>query len=311
MKFFILFFIAIAAISAYFGYHNTEQGYETISPIQSTPQVTVQNTPPSAPTALPSPTLVKNLITLKSTIDDSLRNTSSTYGIYVKNLKTGESYGVNEDRKFEPASLYKLWVMAKTYELVQSGALKESDVLSQNIVTLNELFQIPQESAELTDGSITLSVTDAITRMITVSDNYSALLLSEKLTNSAIQRYLVEHGFINSTLGDPPQTTPLEIFHFLDELYKETLTNHEYSQKMLTHLKNQKLNGKIPKYIPGSITIAHKTGELGYFSHDAGIVYGTKGDYLIVAMSEGDNPEGSDERISLLAKAVYDYFENH
>ena len=338
MKFFIIFFMSLAAISGYLGYRNSLHTYATVSPIPTsypntntqknvlaaaataTPFVTPRATPFATPTPSLTPTLPPiyveppieepmNQSTLGETIEKSLRNTSSTYGVYVKNLRTGEYYGVNETRNFEPASLYKLWVMAKTYEAIQNGELKESDILSQSIARLNSEFGISPELAELTEGSITLTVENALTRMITVSDNYAAYLLSEKLTNSAIQQYLIEHGFMLSTLGDPPQTTPLEIARFLEQLYSEKLTTHEYTQKMISLLKKQQLNGKMPKYIPTTISIAHKTGELGYFSHDAGIIYGHKGDYLIVAMSEGTNPDGSAERIAIVSKAIFDYFE--
>ncbi len=77
---------------------------------------------------------------------------------------------------------------------------------------------------------------------------------------------------------------------------------------MLVLLKKQRLNEKIPKYIPEGIAIAHKTGELDLFSHDAGIVYTPKDTYIIVVLSENDFRTEANEQIANISKNVYNYF---
>ena len=80
---------------------------------------------------------------------------------------------------------------------------------------------------------------------------------------------------------------------------------------MLGFLKGQQLNDVLPKYLPENIVVAHKTGNIDAFDNDAGIVYGPKGDYIIVLLSESDNPAGAEDRMAQLSKAVYDYFNSH
>jgi beta-lactamase class A len=75
-------------------------------------------------------------------------------------------------------------------------------------------------------------------------------------------------------------------------------------------LKNQQLNNKLPKLLEKETVIAHKTGELESFSHDAGIVYSDNGDYIIVIMSETDNRNRANDTIAQISKEVYDYFNN-
>ena len=144
--------------------------------------------------------------------------------------------------------------------------------------------------------------------MIVISHNYAALLLTERVKNSQLEEYLQNNGFKNSQIGDPPKTTPADIALFLEKLYKGELVNLEYSQKMIDLLKKQQLNNGIPKYLPDHSRVANKTGDIGWFKHDAGIVYTDKGDYIIVIMSKSDSPAGAQERIALASKAVYDYF---
>ena len=78
---------------------------------------------------------------------------------------------------------------------------------------------------------------------------------------------------------------------------------------MLDVLKRVKRVDKLPKYLPEAALIAHKTGELDYFTHDGGIVYGPKGPYIIVVLTETKSPPDAQETIANISKAVYNYFE--
>lgn len=247
-------------------------------------------------------------ISLKDTVENVLLGKEGTYGIFIKNLKTGESYAFNEHKNFEPGSLYKIWILAVTFNEIENGRLKENQILSQEIAVLNEKFHISSESAELTEGQITLSAKEAMEQMITISDNYSALLLSEKVRFSTVKIFLQKNDFNESFLGEPPQTTPYDIALFFEKLYKGELANQENTDKMLSLFKKQRLNSKLPKYLPKETIIAHKTGEIGYFSHDAGIVYTPNGDYVIAILSKSEAPDQANEQIAEISKKVYDYF---
>lgn len=245
---------------------------------------------------------------LKEVVEKALVGTKGTYAVYIKNFKTNEEYKSRENDTFEPASLYKLWVMATTYQQIKEGALKEDEMLSQSIPTLNQEFGIDPSLAELTEGSIEMTVTEALTQMITISHNYAALLLAEKVKNSVVKDYIQNNGFSNSSLGEPPKTTASDIALFFEKLYKGKIVDKEYSDKMIELLKKQQLKNGLPRFLPEGTIIAHKTGEIDWYKHDAGIVFSPAGDYLIVILSESDSPPGAQERIADVSKAVYDYF---
>lgn len=243
----------------------------------------------------------------------SLENTRGNYGIAIKNLKSGESYYLNEHISYDTASLYKLWVMAETFRQIKNGMLKENGILSEDVKTLNEKHKISSESAELTEGTITLSVNDALTKMIADSDNYAALLLSAKIRLSKVASFLKTNGFNESTVGtiDPPITTAYDIALFFEKLYNMRLVNKEYSNKMIQLLKEQRLNNKISKLLPKNIIIAHKTGELDEYTHDSGIVYTQNGDYIIVVLSKSSTPDLAENQIANISEAVFNYFQNN
>lgn len=229
---------------------------------------------------------------LSSTVETSLGQTQGKYGIYIKNLKTQETYLKNEDSTFKSGSLYKLKVMQLTFQALKDGKLTEGQAISADIKALNQYFDIPDEDAELKDGTINFTVKSALEQMITISHNYAALTLTKtlKANNLAVD------------------ITPLEIGQFFEKLYKGEVIDPENSTKMLDLLSRQKINDRIPKDLPQGTKVAHKTADIDFFEHDAGIVYSPKGGYVIVVLTESDNPTKAGEKIAEISKTVYDYF---
>lgn len=257
----------------------------------------------------------KNSKQLEEVVQNALIGTKGNYSIAIKNLKTGEEYYLNEHTRYDAASLYKLWVMAETFEQIKNGKLKENDVLAEDPEKLSEKFNIDPKLLELESAKekVSLSVSDALEKMIDISDNYAALLLTSKIRLSNIASFLKINGFNESTVGSNknlPAATAHDILLFFEKLYNKQLINDKYATLMLQLLKTQRLNAKIPKYLPKDIVVAHKTGELDEYTHDAGIVYAPNGEYIIVVLSKSDNPSLAANRISNVSEAVYNYFQN-
>jgi beta-lactamase class A len=245
---------------------------------------------------------------LESVVTNSLKGTTGTYAVVIKNLKTGESYSLNADKKFTSASLYKLWVMATIFQQVETGKLSMDTMVKKDIATLNEDFDIASDAAELTDGAFNMSVKNALNQMITISHNYAALSLVQEVGLSNIANFLKQQGFVNSNVKSPPSTTAPDIALFFEKLYEGHFAGPESTKQMIELLKKQQINDRIPKYLPEGVEVAHKTGELDFVKHDAGIVFTEKGDYIIVVLSESKSPSGAADRIALLSKDIFEYF---
>lgn len=247
---------------------------------------------------------------LEPLVQKALGDTSGVYGISIHDLQTDESYSLNAHRSFTSASLYKLWVMATVFEQIEKGELTENTPLHGNISALNEKFGIASDSAEMTEGEVDFTVASALNQMITISHNYAAMLLTERVQLSNVKAFLETHGLRESKVGTAtslPQTTAADVSLFFEKLLNGELANKEHTQEMLTLLKSQRLNGKLPKYLPEDTVIAHKTGELYLFTHDAGIVYTPQGNYIIAILSETPDPQVAVEKIATISKIVYEY----
>jgi beta-lactamase class A len=293
--------VAIFYTTEYF--ESSAQTAQQTTQILSSQEVK-EESPTSTPESSPQPT------GLESAVKTALEGTKGKYAVGIKNLKTGEEYYLNQHEKFESGSLYKLWVMGETFHKVETGELMMEDSLSATYANLNQTFGIDPENAEFTSGGITQSVAQALNQMITISHNGAAMLLTRENKTSTIKKWIDDHGFTESDVGGDPATSAHDMVKFFDDLQAGKLGNPESTEKMLKMLKDQRLNRKLPADLPNNVEIAHKTGELGMFTHDAGIVYTDKGDYIIAILSESETPAAAEKRIAEVSKAVYDYFQS-
>lgn len=222
-------------------------------------------------------------------LNSEVQKLPGTYAVVIYDLKTGESYQVNQDLKIPAASIYKLAVMYAAYDLLQKGQL--------------------QKNQEIAGG---LTVEDALELMITVSDNNSALALAEKIGWTNINNFVKNQGIdgFNLQVKDYPQTTAKATADLLEKIYTKTAVSQNASEEMLSLLLKQQINDRIPKYLPLDVKIAHKTGEIDNLRHDTGIIFGKKSDYIFVFLSNTPAPQIATESIAKLAKTMYEALEN-
>ena len=72
----------------------------------------------------------------------SLKETTGTYGVFIKNLRTSEYYYLNDHISFPAASLYKLWLMAEVERQIGLGKFSKDELLTGYIPDLNAQFGI-------------------------------------------------------------------------------------------------------------------------------------------------------------------------
>jgi len=192
--------------------------------------------------------------------------------IIVSDQDTGETISLNNDRNYVAASLYKLFVAYYAYDQIDQGNITLSTALS-NDQTLNSCLDI----------------------MITVSDNECGVLLGELFGWTNIDSMILANGFSGTTLntrntGGDIMTTPNDIQSFFDRLYTGELMPSEHNDHLMNLLLNQEINNRLPPILPEGLAVAHKTGDVYNYIHDAGLMLTDDGDYSFVIMS-GDWPD--------------------
>lgn len=245
---------------------------------------------------------------LKNVVENVLKDSEGRYGIYIKNFKSKETYVKNEHDKFKPASLYKVWVLAAVLTQIKEGKISEDDSITADVVALNEKFESEEEDADLQTGVVNFTIKSAIEQMITISHNYAAYALIEKVGRGEIRKFLEKYGLNESSFGIEFESTASDLGKLFEGIYRGEIIDPEYSQKMLDLLLRQQKNDRIPEYLPEGTLIAHKTGELPNIRNDGGIVYSPNGDFVIIILSETGDVAFASETIAKISEASYKYF---
>ncbi len=237
--------------------------------------------PTTSPTKIykfdPNPPELSNI--LKSNVKDY----PATFGIYIKNISTGQEASLNADETFNAASLYKLAVMYTIYQKAADGMLDITTPEIQN--NLNA--------------------------MITASSNDAAYFLINNYTSwDEITTNMHNLGLVNTSLNqDPVITTPRDMGKLLELIANGQAVNLDASVSMLELMLAQTINDRIPVHLPPNALIAHKTGELDDARHDVAVIISPENNFILVLMSKGsEDPEQAKPIMSKISSEVYDFF---
>ena len=248
--------------------------------------------------------------TLKPQLESMISGYDGEWSVYVKDLETNEDFVLN-DTPLYSASLIKAFVMAKTYE--------DMDTVLEH--------EAAQMKTTVDDAKVQDKVDTLLWNMITVSDNESCNELGRLQSDThdfldgakQVNKYLKKEGYAETsyqstlhpssskliTLGGHNQTTVTDCGKLLELIYRGGCVSKEASEEMLNLLKNQQNTSKIPEGLGVSVPTANKTGETDEDQHDIAIVYGTKTTYILCVMSE--NASNAINNIRSISRVVYNY----
>jgi beta-lactamase class A len=125
------------------------------------------------------------------------RRFSGVLGLWVNDLERDEVYGRHAERRFRPASTIKLFVLLELYRQQAAERVRMSD---QVVVTARSRVPGSGVIKDLSPG-LRLTLKDAATLMITISDNTATNLLIGRLGLAAINRGIRAAGFRDTRLG--------------------------------------------------------------------------------------------------------------
>ena len=233
---------------------------------------------------------------------------------------------IDADKVFHAASTMKVPVMIELFRQAQEGTLKLDDPLP-----------IRNEFRSIVDGSpYQLSVGDDSDRevysnigktmtlralceaMITVSSNFAANLLIEKLDVKKVRATVKRLGAEGMQVlrgvedqkafdkGMSNSTTARGLMVLLEMIGRGQAVSPSADAEMIEILKRQKFNEAIPAGMPPGTPVAHKTGTITRIHHDAAIVYGPRPYVLVVLVRGIQDQKQSAALIAGISKAVWE-----
>jgi beta-lactamase class A len=240
---------------------------------------------------------------LSALMSQQLVGLQGRYGIYFKDLDSGEVVGINHQEVYDAASVGKIIPMALYYRLVEKGqrsltdeyALQAEDV--QDYGTGSLRYQpigsrfTYQELLELAGKQ---------------SDNTADHVLRLNLDQALLQRFEKELG-ANSTDLEQVTSTPADIGLVLEKIYNDEVLGKKYKNMFYDNLTDTLFEDRIPKGIPTGVRIVHKIGNgLQRSYNDCGIVFAPQPFILCVMCQDASQSQAMDV-IPKIARAAFEW----
>ena len=234
-------------------------------------------------------------------LDNYSRSGGVLHGIVVMDLHRGREAAVDATKVFTSASLYKLFVAERLYELRKQGKLE----FTKRITISSKAASIDAGTLSWAIGS-QVTVSECLRQMVVVSDNTCGVLLGDLVNWKESTKRLHELGYVQTDLVRL-QTSARDVAVLLRSISEGRMVDEGSSKELERLLFAQRINTRLPALLPRGV-IGHKTGDLEGLAHDAGIVEAGGKTYVIAVLS-GPWPriDQANSSIATLSKQVYDY----
>lgn len=267
---------------------------------------------------------------LRGIVERNLKGVPGNFAVLVENMAGEEQYNFAANEPYPAASLYKLVLLGAVFKEVEDGRIKMEDKVSASKAHLTDVLGSVDFGYEDSSGEIEYTVEEALTRVGRISDNFAAIMLTEKVrgglrNHDPLAQMALDLGMESTNLNPPGDelitTTASDVALFFKKLYKGQVVSKTASEHIIGLLALSKINDRIPAGLPGNVRVIHKTGELSRARHDAGIVYleedggeasisaVPKKAYVLVILSKDLKYEDDGvEVLAQISKEVWEYF---
>lgn len=249
--------------------------------------------PPPPP---PPPVEEKNLPSdedhaeIEKIIASNLGEEIEKYACYVFRPQKELTPVIFQSRKMKPASMIKVFVLAKAMQDIKDGKL-----------SLDEKIVLAPENVVGGAGSLSgegyyaeIPARTVLEHMIAESDNTATNMMIDRLGGlESINEYLKAHGYADTEMqhkmmmgesyGLSNYSSVKDLGTIFTKIYKHECVDEYYDKIMIEYLLKQEDTDCFPSALP-NWRIAHKTGEVLGSYHDGGICYGKDEDFIIVIM---------------------------
>ncbi|MDP9246060.1 MAG: class A beta-lactamase-related serine hydrolase [Chloroflexota bacterium] len=236
-------------------------------------------------------------------VDGLVKSFPGDTGVYIADpLVPQPLYTHDVDVPFIAASLYKLGILAHVETLVDTGTIRYTDTIEI------QPEDITDDGSYENAGTV-MTIDEALEAMITLSDNGTALAFWHQLgpdnINATLQKLGLADFHVASDDNDDNTATARVIGQYFTLLAQRKLVSAAASDRMLARLERQTINDRLPAELPEGTRVAHKTGNLGFATHDAGIIYTRMGARIVVGLTANTDEEEAVHFLGGLGALVY------
>lgn len=232
---------------------------------------------------------------LTAALNSYLENCDGRWAVYAEELNSGASVFCGKDAQVRDpmiaASMIKMFIMAKTYELIELGAINETDVYQDmyDMITISDNDDTNRLTQYLGGGNATAGralVTDYALRIGCPEVSHNRLMLDF----NGYENYV--------SVGACAK--------LLRMIYEGTCVSEEASASMLEILLAQHDRNYIPAGVPDGIDIALKGGDLPDCQGDCAIVFLDGNPYIVCIITNSAHSDANTRRIGEISGLVYE-----
>jgi beta-lactamase class A len=253
---------------------------------------------------------------------------AETVAVAYSDLGTGRELLINPDENFHAASTMKVPVMMEVFRQAAAGKLS----LDARIPIKNDFTSIvdgshysltadsDSESSLYSRADQTETIRELMRLMITVSSNFAANMLIERVTPERVMDLMHSIGANNIRVlrgvedgkafekGLNNTTTARDLMIILRRIAERRAISEKASDEMIKIMLDQKFNEGIPAGLPKDVRVSHKTGSITKINHDAAIVYPpNRKPYVLVVLIRGiEDEKRAHKLIADVSRVVYE-----
>lgn len=227
--------------------------------------------------------------------------------VFFRDLSSKKWIGIDQNKKYSPASLLKLPLLIAYFELSES----DSGLFSRKYVFKKIdpiLHQNLRPEVELEEGK-EYAIEELLKNMIIYSDNDAMNFLLEIIDENFIIEQYYQMG-IDLDSNDEDYLSAISYSNILRILYNSSYLKRDSSQKILEWLAESEFKDGIVAGVPLGTDVAHKFGEREIDEskkelHDCGIVYYPDHPYILCIMTEGNDYKKLEQTIAGISRLIY------
>lgn len=241
-------------------------------------------------------------------VKEIIKNKPGSYSVYYKNLKTEESFGINEKQIETAASVNKVPIVAAVYYLDSQGKLSLNDKIT---ILKSDIQDYGTGSLRYQNPGQSYSIRNLVSLSIKQSDNTAAHVLGVRIGTDVLQSFIDELGLTQTNM-DGNTTTTFDMEKLFENIWNGKFASPAKTQELLNFMTDTDTEDRLPSELPKTVKIYHKTGDGEGFVHDVGIIDDGKNVYYLGVMTSdiGNNEDLTKKTISQVSKKIYESLQN-
>jgi beta-lactamase class A len=259
-------------------------------------------------------------------LEQTIQGFNGDIGIYVKNLKTGQTVAINADTVFPTASIVKVPILVGIVDKIHKGELS----YNEQLIYKDSLLYEGEDILGSFKNNEKIVLKKLIMLMLTTSDNTASLWLQSLAGSGSIVNALLDSiGFKNTRINSRTagrennrtsygwgQTTPREMGALFEMIYRDQLISAAACERMKRCLgRNFWDENEAISQVPPYIEVYSKNGCVDATRSEVLLVNAPHNPYIFCIFTKNNKDVSwthDNEAWSLarkISKQLWDYFE--